>query len=94
MISLISVIYIQVISLDCHFDNVYEVFLCLQRRADVLKRGLDEAREDRDEKERKIAVLQAKLERSKKNMVYGESEKGAIEEEVDRLKKLLKESTK
>ena len=58
-----------------------------------MKTGLEEARQERDEKERKIAVLQARMERMKKNLVTGESEKGAVEEEMDRLNKLLKEKS-
>lgn len=69
------------------------IHFSFQRKAELLKTGLEEARRERDENDRKIAVLQARLERTKKNLVVGESEKGAVEEEMDRLNKLLKEKT-
>lgn len=83
-------------SVNCGHNDAYIMsiyYLFFQRKADLLKSGLDEARRERDEKDRKIAVLQARLERTKKNLVMGESEKGAVEEEMDRLNKLLKEKT-
>ncbi|XP_039256756.2 uncharacterized protein LOC120333398 isoform X2 [Styela clava] len=86
---------------QCDFDsgarqrekNAEDKLKQMKRKADLLKTGLDEARQERDEKDRKISVLQARLDRMKKNLVTGESEKGAVEEEMDRLKKLLKEKS-
>lgn len=55
----------------------------------MLRRGITEAREERDEKERKITILDTKVQRLKKSIESGRIEKGSASEELEKLKKIL-----
>ena len=55
----------------------------------MLRRGITEAREDRDDKARKITILETKVQRLKKSIEAGRLERGSASDEVGRLRSLL-----
>ncbi|CAK8680361.1 unnamed protein product [Clavelina lepadiformis] len=65
-----------------------EELVKLKKSSSFLRRGITEAREERDDKDRRIAILESRIQRMKKNIEEGRTERGSVEVELERMRRI------